>query len=189
MHRLLLLLVLALLGCGFAQASPGLGLDFVGLWLCTGVPQSFTRLLWALFVHRLPLVLVLPLLGFGYAQASPGLCLAFSGLWLCTGFPLSGSFLCWALVMHRLSPVFVLPLLGYGFAQDSPSLSLVSAGGWALVVYMIPLVLFLTLLHCVCSIPLTTRDYFQKFSGSNSLGTMTSDRDKLFRFINHCLQF
>ena len=63
MHRLSLVLVLPLLGCGCVQASPSLGLLFAGLQLGLGFPQSWSYLFWAVVVHRLPSVLVLALLG------------------------------------------------------------------------------------------------------------------------------
>ena len=89
MHRIPRVFVLSLLGCCFAQVSPGLDLDFARLWLCTVFPRSLSSLDWAVFMHRLPPVCVLLLTGYGFAQASPGLGLAFAELWLCIGFPWS----------------------------------------------------------------------------------------------------
>ena len=84
-HRLPPVLFLALPVCGFAQASLGLGLNSVVLWLCTGfsrslsclcwamiffsrLPQSCSCLCWAVVFLGLPSVFVLLLQGCGYAQ-------------------------------------------------------------------------------------------------------------------------
>ena len=135
--------VLPLLGCGFEQAFPGLGLAFVGLWLCSGFPQSWSCLFWAVVMHRPPPVLILPFLGCSYAQASSGFCLAFAELWLFASFPQTWSCLFWAVVVnslplvfvlnlldcgvHRLPPVLVLPMLGYVCAHVFPGLGLAFA--------------------------------------------------------------
>ena len=102
MHRLPLVLVLPLFGCGCVQDSPSLSLALNGLLRCTGFPP----------------ILVLTLLGCGFGQASHSLGLAFAGLWLCTGFPQSSPLL--ACGFAQASPVLILPLLGFGYEQASP---------------------------------------------------------------------
>ena len=78
MLRLPLVLVLPLLGCGCAQASPrlvpgfagfsqaslGLGLASAGLWLCTGFSRSLSCLSLAVF----------------FSAGFPGLVFPFAGL-------------------------------------------------------------------------------------------------------------
>ena len=117
---LLPVFVLFLLDCGWAQASHGLGLAFAGQWFCTGFPQSWSCLCWAVLVHRLPPILVLSLLCFCHAQASPSRGIAFAGLWLWISFPWPWSCHCWSVVVNRLSRVWVINLLGSSCAQASP---------------------------------------------------------------------
>ncbi len=135
-HRLPLVLVLPLQGCGCAQASPSLGLAFAGLWLCPGFPGSLSWLFWAVVVNRLPLVLVLALLWFflgspcSWSCPSLGLGHAFAGVWLCTGFTRSWYLLCWAVIILRIPLVLVLPLLGCCYAQFPSGLCLAFAELW-----------------------------------------------------------
>ena len=60
-----LTMLMPLVGYGYVQASPSLFLAFSGLWFCSGFPQSWSFICWAVVVHRFPLVLVLHLLHCG----------------------------------------------------------------------------------------------------------------------------
>ena len=111
MHGLSLVFVLPLLGCGFAQASPGLCLAYYGLRLCKGFPSHYLAFL-RLWLYT------------GFPQFWPCLC----WLLLCIGFTWSSSCLCWGMVVIRLSLILVLHLLGCCRAQASPNLSITHSG-------------------------------------------------------------
>ena len=112
------------------------------LWLCTGFPQFWSFLLWALVVHRLPLVLVLPLLVCGCVQDSPILGIFFLAVAMLR-LPSVWSCICLAVDVHRLTLVLVLALLGCDFAQASPGLGLAYARMWLCTG-------FLQSLSCLC---------------------------------------
>ena len=119
LQRLPPILVLHLLGCGYSQISPGLGLAYAGLWLCTYFPKSWCCLSWAVVVQILPQVMVLPLLGCGCGQAFASPVFSFARLWLCTGLPRHWSCLCWAVVVLGVPSVLAWSLVGYDYAQAS----------------------------------------------------------------------
>ena len=70
-------LVLPLLCCGCVQTSPSLGFVFDGLWLCSGFPQSWSCLCWAVVVYRLCPVLILALPNVVFLRLPPRLDLSF----------------------------------------------------------------------------------------------------------------